>query len=52
MKNIDCLLDRASKLVPRNMSDSKTEIEYNGRKLTFKELLQLMKDKRKDKGME
>lgn len=34
------------------MSDVKTEIEYNGRKLTFKELLQLRKDKRKDKGME
>lgn len=52
MKNIDCLLDRASKLVPRKTIDSLTEIEYNKRKLSFNELLQLRRGRRKAKGME
>ena len=51
MKNIDCLLDRASKLVPRKILDCLTEIEHNGRKLSFNELLQLRHDRRKAKEM-
>lgn len=51
MKNIDCLLDRAAKLIPRNMLDTLTGIEYNNRRLSFNELLQLRHGRRKAKGM-
>lgn len=50
MKNLDTLLLRASKLMPRKMPDSMTKIEYGGRKLSFQELIQLRKDRRKTKG--
>lgn len=52
MKNIDTLLLRASKLMTGKMTVSMTKIEYDGRKLSFQELLQLRKDRRKAKGIE